>query len=184
MTLAQDANLILMGLRGSGKSTLGRAVAAKLGLPFTFIDLDDLTLRSLGCSTASEAFRTAGESTFRAAEAAALAGVLNGRNRVIALGGGTPTAPGAADLLREARASERAWIVYLHAPPDVLRSRIAGADQSNRPALLARDAASEVGQVYAARDPLYRALASATVESASLSEAAAAEAIARSMREA
>lgn len=155
------AHIILLGLRASGKTTLGPPLAARLGCPFT--DLDDRTLALLHCATASEAFRTHGEPAFRAAEVRALRETLSHPRQVIALGGGTPTAPGAADLLRDA-ARAGAVLIYLHAPPAALRDRLRGTDMANRPGLLGTDPLAEIEALYAARDPLYRALATHTLD--------------------
>lgn len=162
MPRAEDANLVLVGLRGSGKSTLGRELA--LSLQRAFVDLDDETARELGCATAGEAFRLRGEPVFRLAEVAALRRVVGGRAQVIALGGGTPTAPGAAELIVRERDAGTSWVVYLHASPDVLRRRLEATDTSTRPAVLGRDPLGEIGQVYAARDSVYRSLADVVVE--------------------
>ncbi|MEZ6234356.1 MAG: shikimate kinase [Phycisphaerales bacterium] len=155
-------NLVLMGLRGSGKSTLGGVLGVRLGRGV--VDLDERTLARLGCATASDAFATLGEGAFRRAEIESLREVLRTSAQIVALGGGTPTAPGAAELLRGERDGGRATIVYLHASPDALRRRLAGTDMANRPGLLGGDPLAEIDAVYAARDPLYRSLASAVVE--------------------
>lgn len=153
-------NLILVGLRGSGKTTVGRMVAARLGRPF--LDLDDVVARSLGAATVAEAWRAHGQAGFREAETRALRDVLMIDSRVVALGGGTPTAPGTADLLREAR--ERTVIVYLVASAAALRVRLATTDISSRPSLTGADPLAEIEIVLAGRDPLFRELADAVVE--------------------
>lgn len=151
-----------MGLRGSGKSTVGRALARARGAPF--VDLDDLTAAALHAATPGEAFRASGEAAFREAEARAL-GVVFGRSPcVIALGGGTPTAPGAADLLRAARAGRMAFIVYLRASAAALRARLAHDDPAARPSLTGRGTLEEIEQVAAARGPLYASLADLTID--------------------
>lgn len=157
-------NLILMGLRGSGKSTLGRALGAALGREV--VDLDDLTPVLLGCASIAQAWSAAGEPGFREAEARALGEVLSRDNQVIALGGGTPTAPGAADLLRAHRAATGARLIYLRAGAEELRARLGAADNSHRPPLTpgARDPIAEIEAVHAARDPLYLALADDVLE--------------------
>lgn len=188
---AACVDIILMGLRGSGKTSVSAAAAARLGLPASArIDLDDLTLRRLGAATIADAWRAAGEPAFREAEAASLRGVLQDRAstagvRVIALGGGTPTAPGAAEALRDARASGSAVLVYLRASPSTLRVRLAraagdAATAAHRPSLTGRGTIEEIEDVHAARDPLYVSLAdhvvdaSADVASAALATLAAA----------
>lgn len=148
--------LALIGLRASGKSTVGALVAASVGRPF--IDLDQRTLSLLGAPTVAHAWRDAGEHAFRAAEARALADALRLGSAVLALGGGTPTAPGAADALRAARARNAARVIYLHAEPEALRARLA-ASPGDRPSLTGKGTLEEIYDLSAARDPLYRSLA-------------------------
>lgn len=88
--------LILVGPPGSGKSTVGRAVAGRLGLEFK--DLDD-DLREEHGLEAGELVVELGRERFQELEVRLLASVLGGFGGVLALGGGTPTAPGAAELL-------------------------------------------------------------------------------------
>jgi len=123
------------------------------------VDLDDLTRGALGCSTVREAWESSGEPAFRRAELVALRRVLRDRpGVVVALGGGTPMIEGFAHVLPEG-----ARLVYLHAPPGVLRSRLAEGDP-DRPPLLGRSVLDEIGAVYDARDPVYRGLAHTVVD--------------------
>lgn len=156
--------VILIGLRGSGKTTVGRELARYWGVGF--VDLDDVTPGSLDCATAGEALRSKGEAAFRAAEANALRETLTSAppSCVLALGGGTPTAPGAADMLRGQVASGRARVIYLHASPTALRARLSADNAIERPSLTRRPALDEIGEVYAKRDALYRSIASVIVE--------------------
>lgn len=156
--------VVLMGLRASGKTTLGRALAERLGR--RFIDLDDRTLALLGDGTIADAFRRAGEPAFRAAEVEALGSALAEEGIVLALGGGTPTAPGAEAMLREAQAQGRAALVYLRCEPETLRARLraSGGAGANRPSLTGDDPLDEIERVHAARDPVYRALADVVLE--------------------
>lgn len=164
-------HLILMGLRGSGKSTLGRASASALAWPF--VDLDDHTPKVLGEASVASAFSKHGQPAFRKAEASALETVLRAATSpiVLALGGGTPTAPGADALLKHA-AQRGALLVYLRASEATLRARLAQANNTHRPSLTGNDPLLEIGPVLAQRDPLYLDLASDVFNVDGLSESA------------
>ena len=153
--------MVLMGLRASGKSTVGRVLAARVG--GVFVDLDSVVCERLGVDDASEAFARFGETGFREAESEALSDVLGaaGDGRaVLALGGGTPTAPGAAETLTNAAEEGRALVVYLHAIAEDLAERLrAEPGAAGRPSLTGGDIADEVGAVHAARDGHYRSIA-------------------------
>jgi shikimate kinase len=153
---------ILIGLRGSGKTTIGRKLALRLGR--RFVDLDDRTPRFAGAKSVGEALRTLGEPAFRQAEARALFAALDEPGVVLALGGGTPTAPGAAERLRHAKSCDQAVVMYLRADADALRSRLEQDKATDRPALMGNSALDEIPQLLAARDPLYRALADHIIE--------------------
>jgi shikimate kinase len=167
-------HVILMGLRGCGKSTLGRSAAAALAWPF--VDLDDHTPKVLGASSVAEAFTKHGQPAFRKAEATALEAVLRTATTpvVLALGGGTPTAPGADALLKNAQ-RHGALLVYLRAGEATLRARLAQADNAHRPSLTGNDPLLEIGPVLAQRDPLYLDLASDVVNVDGLGESAVVE---------
>lgn len=160
-------HVLLIGLRGSGKTSAGILAAQALGLPF--VDLDDATRALLGVPTVAEAWRMHGEPAFRQAETRALAGALGPPTRVVALGGGTPTAPGAADLIRDSGA----LVIYLCADADTLRRRLgpAVARDPNRPSLTGGDPLAEIDAVLAERDPLYRSLAHHILDVTSLTVA-------------
>jgi len=159
---ANGPNLVLMGLRGAGKSTVGQIVAAVLHREF--VDLDDRTARLLGSRTPGVAFAAHGESVFRVAEYRALTSAMAVPMQVISLGGGTPTAPGAAQLLEEQRDLCRAVIVYLRMEPSALRARLEATDVSQRPSLTGAGTLDEIDAVFRARDPLYRRLASKVID--------------------
>ena len=131
-----------------------------------FVDLDDQTAAALGEQTAGEALGRHGLAAFRSAEAVALADALTNPNQVLALGGGTPTAPGAAALLREHRAAGSIHIVYLAVDAATLRSRLA-ADPTLRPSLTGAGTVNEVESMLAERDPLYRQLADIIIDAGS-----------------
>lgn len=148
--------LLLIGLRASGKTTLGSALASRLGVEF--IDLDDRTAGELGAASAGDALRAHGEEPFRAAELRALRAACEGPPRVIALGGGTPTAPGAARFIDGLRREGRAVVVFLDPPLATLQARLS-KNAGDRPSLTGRGVVEEVDEIARLRRPLYAALA-------------------------
>lgn len=153
-------HLLLIGLRGSGKTTLAGIVAEALGM--SCADLDDQTARQLGAATAGEGLRGAGEVAFRAAEVAALASALSEPPHVLALGGGTPTAPGAAEMISQARREGRVFVVFLDPPLEVLANRLR-TKAGDRPSLTGLGVVEEIAELAAKRRPLYAALADLVV---------------------
>jgi shikimate kinase len=153
--------LLLIGLRCSGKTTLGQALAKAAGVRWT--DLDPHTLGLLGCPSVHEAFERHGEAGWRQAEARALNMAMDAGHGVISLGGGTPIAPTAAAAIRSAQACGRAMVALLDPGPAELVRRLSGS-RGDRPAL-ARDDREEVRRLGTARLPLYRSLADLTVDS-------------------
>ncbi|MAD78576.1 MAG: hypothetical protein CMJ51_04295 [Planctomycetaceae bacterium] len=161
-------NLLLIGLRGTGKSTAGRATADLLARPF--IDLDDRTSDVVGCD-APTCFREHGEPAWRAGELIALKDVL-GRHAhsIIALGGGTPTAPGAEASLRLEREERRVRIGWLDATPEVLTRRI--GDDPHRPALTDLPALDEMKAIDLIRRPIFQRIADQHIDVTDLGLAA------------
>lgn len=155
-------NIALIGLRGSGKSTLGPRVAAALRCGF--IDLDELVPGRLQAPSIAQAWAVHGEAAFRKAEFEELGRVLDMYDdQVIALGGGTPTAPGAAALLEQQRTLGSLRVFYLRGSARTLRARLAAADNAHRPSLTGKSPLDEIDAVLAARDPLYLSLADVVV---------------------
>jgi shikimate kinase len=116
------ARVVLVGLPGVGKSTIGRALAAVLGVEFA--DVDDLIVARAGESCAS-LLRTRGEAAFRAVEASALAAALADQDAgVVATGGGAVETASSRALLADAR-----FVVQLFAPPEVVLARLADGDR-------------------------------------------------------
>ncbi len=166
-------SILLMGLRGSGKSTIGPLLAQRLHKPF--IDLDNRTAAYLGHDTVAAAWRQHGEPAFRTAEVECLRAALAEGDSVIALGGGTPTAPGAEELL----SGPGLFLAYLRADGDTLRTRLAATDTTTRPSLTGASMLDEIEQIHAKRDPIYRRLADAVIEVAGHPAEAVVDAIAR-----
>lgn len=154
--------LVLFGLRGSGKTTLGRLLSMRLGCPF--IDLDERVRLRLGGANLASAFRAAGEPAFRAAECAELDAVLQSETgrAVLALGGGTPTHAPSRDVLTAAQHDKRVRLVLLEAAPAVLGARVSAAP-GDRPLLAGATFVEEANVLSERRLPTYRALAEHTV---------------------
>jgi len=115
-----DRPLVLVGLMGVGKSTVGRRLAKRLGLPF--IDSDSAIEDAAGYSPA-EMFERFGEQDFRDGERRLVARLIEGEIRVIATGGGAYIDPRTRELL-----NERAITIWLDAPVDVLTDRTSRRD--------------------------------------------------------
>jgi shikimate kinase len=165
VTAQRERSLLLIGLRGSGKTTIGRELARVQQR--TFLDLDDATPAFLACSGVREAWDRFGEPAFREAEARALRAALNLSGAVVALGGGTPTAPGAAEQIAHALDDGDAVSAYLRCAPAVLRQRLAGAFDdalADRPSLTGAGTLEEIEAVFEARDALYCTLATRIIE--------------------
>ena len=145
---------VLVGPTGAGKTTVGRALAARCSRPF--VDLDALIESDTG-RTVTGIFAQDGEAAFRTLEAAALAEALLADGAVIATGGGT-----VLDADSRRRLRESAVVVHLHADVDDQLSRLAGA--TDRP-LLARPDREAVLQAMAdARAPLYAEVADLRID--------------------
>lgn len=118
----------------------------------------------MNATSAAEAIGSQGISGFRLAETRALANALKCVTpQVIALGGGTPTAPGAADVLRAAKQGQ-ARMIYLRAQPATLQARLRQSDTTTRPSLTGASVIDEVPVLFAQRDGLYRDLAAHTLD--------------------
>lgn len=175
-----DQNLILIGYRGSGKSSLGRELADRLARPF--IDTDELVRDRFDGLTIAEIWAQFGEPAFRNMECTVTAELLRYDAQVIALGGGTPVQPLARTSLENAA---NAFTIYLHASPEVLLARIDSdlTTRTERPALTAAsDQLDEIRDVLARRDPLYRSLADLIIEVGELSVDDAVEKILRAVK--
>jgi shikimate kinase len=153
-----DRHLYLAGYRGSGKSTVGRAIAEQLGR--TWIDLDDEIETTQGRSI-SDIFADGGESTFRDLEEAALASVAEEAPAVISLGGGA--------VLRDSNRRQIAAsgvCVWLQIDAQTVLSRLTSDSTTakRRPALTTLPPRQEVESLLAMREPLYRQVADVRVD--------------------
>lgn len=164
-------NLILVGYRGSGKSTIGPLVAQRLA--WTFVDIDETIAKRAG-RTISQIFQSEGEVAFRQLERQALESLRRVKRHVIALGGGAVVDPEIRTLVK--RIGRVIWLV---APPAVLWSRIAADPWSakNRPPLSNAAGLAEVECLLAERETHYRSVANHIVETVPDSPDRVAEAI-------
>jgi shikimate kinase len=146
--------LVLVGMMGSGKSTVGKRLASVLDV--AFVDCDAEVERRAG-RTVAEIFAADGEPAFRRTEAAVVAElVAAGHPTVIATGGGAVLDAGTRALL-----GDRASVVWLRASPGMLAHRIAA--DGTRP-LLADDPDQALRRLVAERDPLYLEVADHIVD--------------------
>jgi shikimate kinase len=144
--------IVLAGFMGAGKTTVGRLLADKLGIPF--LDSDQVIEERSGRAI-RDIFAADGEAAFRELEHQAIAGLLAGPPAVLALGGGAAGHPGTRDLLIS---SSTADVVYLRVGYEEALARVGG--DTGRP-MLARD---DIAHVYAARQEMYAAVAALTVD--------------------
>ena len=120
LTKRLDRPVVLVGLMGVGKSTVGRRLAKRLGLPF--VDSDSEIEEAVGLPW-GELFERYGEEDYRDGERRLVARLLDGEVKVIATGGGVFVDPRTRKLL-----NERAITVWLDAPVDVLHERTSRRD--------------------------------------------------------
>jgi len=144
----------LVGLPGSGKSTVGRVLARRMGLDF--IDSDQVIEQRLKCSI-REFFEREGEERFRDIEQAVIDELTLAAPCVLATGGGAVLRPDNRQHLRE-----RSRVVYLYSPPDELFRRL--RNDRNRPLLQVADPLQRLRDLYLQRDPLYRETAHFVIE--------------------
>jgi shikimate kinase len=139
-------HIILVGLPGSGKSSVGRAVATQLGR--TFLDLDLEIERREGRSI-SEIFGENGESYFRAKELALTKELQQVGNMILAPGGGWITIPDIVGLLRPP-----GRLIYLRVQPETALTRL-GTRRTQRPLLSRPDPGGELKRLFSQRRAAY-----------------------------
>ena len=143
--LSPGRNIVLIGLMGAGKTTVGRLIAKRLGRPF--VDTDDVVEKTEK-RTIAEIFAADGERGFRRLEAAAVRSVAALRGQVIAVGGGAVLDPGNVTQLRST-----GDLVLLDADPTTLAARI--GDASSRPLLAGGDSSETLRRLRDARAAAY-----------------------------
>ncbi len=137
--------IVLVGLMGAGKSTVGRRLATRLALPFADADHE---IEAAAGMTVAEIFDRFGEPYFRDGERRVIARLIDGRPKVIATGGG-------AFINEETRALilEQTTAIWLSAHPDILVERVRRRD--TRPLLRGRDPHNVLSELASVRDPIY-----------------------------
>lgn len=151
-------NVILIGYRGTGKSSVGRRLAQRLHRPF--LDADEQLEERVGCSIA-EYFASDGESAFRDRESEILAELVQQTDAVISLGGGAVLRPQNRQAIRQG-----GFVVWLQANPETLAKRL-HADATTagrRPALTTHDPMTEILALLEQRRPFYAECAEHTID--------------------
>lgn len=143
--LKVDRTVALVGMMGAGKTTVGRRLAARLGLPFR--DADAEIEKAAGMSV-SDLFALHGEESFRRGEAQVIARLLGEPPHVLATGGGAVLDPHTRRLLKE-----RAITVWIRADADTLARR--ATRRNTRPLLREGDPRAVIERLLAARTPYY-----------------------------
>jgi shikimate kinase len=155
LSLLGSRSIVLVGMMGVGKSSIGRRLAARLGVPF--VDADSEIEKAAGMSIA-DIFARHGEADFRSGEARVIARLLDGGPQVLATGGG-------AVMNADTRVAIKAKgvSIWLSAEFDVLMRRI-NKRKNDRPMLQTADPAATLRELLVVREPFY-AQADLTVQS-------------------
>jgi shikimate kinase len=149
-----EDSLILVGMMGAGKTTVGRLLARRLKRAFH--DSDEEIERRCGVRV-PVIFDIEGEAGFRARETQVIADLCALDNAVLATGGGAVLAEE-----NRRRIAARGTVVYLHARPPHLWQRV--RHDRNRPLLATAEPQKKIEELYAQRDPLYREVADLVVD--------------------
>jgi shikimate kinase len=139
-------SVVLVGMMGAGKSTIGRRLSARLRLPFLDADTE---IEAAASMSIPDIFETHGEPHFRDGEARVIARLLDGGPAVIATGGGA--------FMREetrSRIGRKAVSIWLKADADVIMKRV--KRRADRPLLQTADPAATVGRLIEEREPVYQ----------------------------
>ena len=145
-------SIVLIGYRGSGKTTVGRLLAQQMGWPF--VDLDELIVNRAGM-TIRQIFERHGEAEFRRIESSSLVEAITLKDHVISLGGGAILSPDNRSTI----SGSGHWVFYLSAHPAELHRRIVNdpATAANRPNLTGLGGGvEEIIKLLASREALYR----------------------------
>jgi shikimate kinase len=139
-------SVVLVGMMGAGKSTIGRRLAARLRLPFLDADIE---IEAAAGMSIADIFETHGEPHFRDGEARVIARLLESGPAVLATGGGA--------FIREEtrrRIRDKAVSIWLKADADIIMRRV--KRRADRPLLQTADPAATVGRLIEEREPVYQ----------------------------
>lgn len=150
-----SCNIFLVGLMGSGKTTIGKLLARQRGLDF--VDSDHEIVRRCGVSIPT-IFEIEGEDGFRKREACVIDELTQRHDLVLATGGGAVLAPENRERLKA-----RGTVVYLRCQPQELHLRT--RHDKNRPLLQTDDPLKRLRELYAARHGLYMQVADIVLDS-------------------
>ena len=153
ITALGGRSIVLVGMMGAGKSTIGRRLSARLGMPFLDAD-SEIELAHAGM-TIPEIFAAHGEPYFRDGEARVIARLLDSGPAVIATGGGAVMREETRERIRD-----KAVSIWLKADADIIMRRV--KRRSDRPLLHTADPEATIGRLIGEREPVYR-LADLTV---------------------
>ena len=154
--------VFLVGLRGSGKTSLGKHLAEALEM--RFVDQDEVVGERAGKSI-SRIFEEDGEAEFRRLESEALSRLADQDGLVVGTGGGVVLSAANRAIL-----GQGGFVIYLHAEPEVLASRVSDdpTSREQRPPLTDEpDLPSEMRALYKKRDHLYREVANKVIDASS-----------------
>ena len=143
--LLDGRTVVMVGMMGAGKSSVGRRLAARLGLPFVDADTE---IEQAANATISEIFERHGEAYFRDGERRVIRRLLDGQPKVLATGGGAFMLPETRGAIRENGVS-----IWLKADRDLILSRV--RRRSNRPLLKSGDPETVIDRLIAERQPVY-----------------------------
>lgn len=139
-------SVVLVGMMGAGKSTIGRRLSARLGMPF--LDADAEIEAAAGMSI-PDIFESRGEPDFRDGEARVIARLLDSSPAVLATGGGAFMRQDTRDRIRD-----KAVSIWLKADADIIMRRV--KRRSDRPLLQTADPEATVGRLISEREPVYQ----------------------------
>jgi shikimate kinase len=139
-------SVVLVGIMGAGKSTIGRRLSSRLGMPFLDADVE---IEAAAGMSIPDIFESRGEPDFRDGEARVIARLLDSGPAVLATGGGAFMRKETRDRIRD-----KAVSIWLKVDADIIMRRV--KRRSDRPLLQTADPEATVGRLISEREPVYR----------------------------